>query len=279
MASLNLKADATCDATSAADGISKLLQLSNSALGDLQKLSESAEHTTSLLRNIDENLQGTNDRQLGINQLLEASQKLEGLSSWTQNCEGIGQTLERLETNQKALTNTLGELQSLFATGHDSGSLPRRREESGNLEASDLLDIKEGVTRVLRRLDRFADEIKTASGVEGTKATQKVVESFSEYHSSTKQEMLNLLNKVSCEQKAQVDRVVRNTSGMSEEFAEIRLNQSTALKQLQSLKDELIQMDTSGMFARLESSQEKSVQHVTRMVEPVSAELKNMQVR
>lgn len=277
LASLNLKADATCDATFTADGISKLLQLSNSALGDLQKLSESAEHTTSLLRNIDENLQGTNDRKLGINQLLEASQKLEGLSSWTQNCDGIGQTLERLETNQKALTNTLGELQSLLATGNDSGSLLRQKEESGNLEASDLSDIKEGVTRVLRRLDRFADEIKMASSAEGTKATQKVVESFSEYHSSTKQEMLNLLNKVSCEQKAQVDRVVRNTSGMSEEFAEIRLNQSTALKQLQSLKDELIQMDTSGMFARLESSQEKSAQCVTRMVEPVSAELKSMQ--
>ncbi|KAL3222499.1 hypothetical protein MRX96_004957 [Rhipicephalus microplus] len=121
---------------------------------------------------------------------------------------------------------------------------------SATVASADLSDIREGVGRVLDRLDFYADEIKKAS-----------------------QSEVIWLRRAGCD-----DEEAFNGSALSDEFAEIRLNQSTALRELQSLKDELIQMDTSGMFARLESCHERGIQQVSKIVEPVSTELKSMQV-
>ncbi|XP_049272982.1 ankycorbin [Rhipicephalus sanguineus] len=312
LASLNLKADSVHSIERAEEGIARLLSLSTSALRDLQKLSESAEQTSRVLHGIDNSLHAKrydmgSDR--NANNLLEgdANNQLATTASWTQNFGGINQTLERLEANQRVLTDTLEEIQAVLASKMSSGSAPREALDSSYLPSNghvatapsataasaDLSDIKEGVGRVLDRLDFYADEIKKASQSEVTNATQKVVEAFAEYHAATKQEMLNLLNKVaSSQQKALTtsgvghlaakgcrgDEEAFNGSALSDEFAEIRLNQSTALRELQSLKDELIQMDTSGMFARLESCHERGIEQVSRIVEPVSTELKSMQV-
>nr|XP_037281328.1 ankyrin repeat domain-containing protein 26-like isoform X2 [Rhipicephalus microplus] len=312
LASLNLKADSAHSIERAEEGIARLLTLSTSALKDLQKLSESAEQTSRVLHSIDNSFHAKrydlgSDR--NANNLLEddANNQLATTASLTQNFGGINQTLERLETNQKVLTDTLEEIQAVLASKMSSGSAPREELNSSYLPSNghiaavpsataasaDLSDIREGVGRVLDRLDFYADEIKKASQSEVTNATQKVVEAFAEYHAATKQEMLNLLNKVASSQKNALatstaghlaakgscdDEEAFNGSALSDEFAEIRLNQSTALRELQSLKDELIQMDTSGMFARLESCHERGIQQVSKIVEPVSTELKSMQV-
>uniref|UniRef100_A0A131YHU6 Ankyrin n=1 Tax=Rhipicephalus appendiculatus TaxID=34631 RepID=A0A131YHU6_RHIAP len=312
LASLNLKADSAHGIERAEEGIARLLSLSTSALRDLQKLSESAEQTSRVLHGIDNSLHAKrydfgSDR--NANNLLEgdANNQLATTASWTQNFGGINQTLERLEANQRVLTDTLEEIQAVLASKMSSGSAPREALDSSYLPSNghiaavpsataastDLSDIREGVGRVLDRLDFYADEIKKASQSEVTNATQKVVEAFAEYHAATKQEMLNLLNKVASSQKnaratstaghlaakgCRDDEEAFNGSAMSDEFAEIRLNQSTALRELQSLKDELIQMDTSGMFARLESCHERGIEQVSKIVEPVSTELKSMQV-
>ncbi|KAL1436652.1 hypothetical protein MTO96_049546 [Rhipicephalus appendiculatus] len=312
LASLNLKADSAHGIERAEEGIARLLSLSTSALRDLQKLSESAEQTSRVLHGIDNSLHAKrydfgSDR--NANNLLEgdANNQLATTASWTQNFGGINQTLERLEANQRVLTDTLEEIQAVLASKMSSGSAPREALDSSYLPSNghiaavpsataastDLSDIREGVGRVLDRLDFYADEIKKASQSEVTNATQKVVEAFAEYHAATKQEMLNLLNKVASSQKnaratstaghlaakgCRDDEEAFNGSAMPDEFAEIRLNQSTALRELQSLKDELIQMDTSGMFARLESCHERGIEQVSKIVEPVSTELKSMQV-
>lgn len=304
LTSLNQKADSAHNIERAEEGISKLLNLSTSALRDLQKLSESAEHASALLHSIDGNLQSkghvslTADR--NENELLndhdDDNLNRASATTWTHSLGGINETLGRLEANQRVLTDTLEEIQGVLASklsGGSPGSEPRALLSNGDVAAapavtsSDLSDIKEGVGRVLDRLDFYADEIRKASRSEVASATQKVVEAFGEYHSATKQEMLNLLNKISSQQSALATNASHsvgceqqdalNASALSDGFAEIRLNQSTALRELQSLKDELIQMDTSGMFARLESCHEKSIEQVSRIVEPVSTELKSMQ--
>ncbi|KAH6929068.1 hypothetical protein HPB50_022543 [Hyalomma asiaticum] len=312
LTSLNLKADSAHSIERAEEGIAKLLSLSTSALRDLQKLSESAEQTSHLLHGIDNSLHAKgydfgSDR--NANKLLEGdtNNQLATTASWTQNFGGINETLERLEANQRVLTNTLEEIQAVLASKISSGSVPREALDSSYLPSngqianvpsvaaagSDLSDIREGVGRVLDRLDFYADEIKKASQSEVANATQKVVEAFAEYHAATKQEMLNLLNKIASSQQnapatsgtshllgksCRDDEEAFNGSALTDEFAEIRLNQSTALRELQSLKDELIQMDTSGMFARLESCHERGIEQVSKIVEPVSTELKSMQV-
>ncbi|XP_037579414.1 ankycorbin [Dermacentor silvarum] len=309
LASLNLKADSAHSIERAEEGISRLLSLSTSALKDLQKLSESAEQTSHLLHGIDNSLH-TKGYDLGsdrnANRLFEGDNNQLMTTTWTQNFGSINDTLERLETNQRVLTDTLEEIQAVLASKVSSGSAPQEALNSLYLPsnghivtvpsaaaAPDLSDIREGVGRVLDRLDFYADEIKKASQSEVANATQRVVEAFAEYHAATKQEMLNLLNKVgSSQQNALVasstghsvvqccrdDEEAFNGSALSDGFAEIRLNQSTALRELQSLKDELIQMDTSGMFARLESCHEKGIEQVSKIVQPVSTELKSMQV-
>ncbi|XP_075551993.1 uncharacterized protein LOC142585259 isoform X1 [Dermacentor variabilis] len=307
LASLNLKADSAHSIERAEEGISKLLSLSTSALKDLQKLSESAEQTSHLLHGIDNSLH-VKGYDLGsdrnANRLLEGDNNQFTTTTWTQNFGSINDTLERLETNQRVLTDTLEEIQAVLASKVSSGSAPHEALNSSYLPsnghvaavasaAPDLSDIREGVGRVLDRLDFYAEEIKKASQSEVANATQKVVEAFAEYHAATKQEMLNLLNKVgpsrqnalaassgshSVAQCCRDDEDAFNGSALSDGFAEIRLNQSTALRELQSLKDELIQMDTSGMFARLESCHERGIEQVSKIVQPVSTELKSMQV-
>lgn len=300
LTSLNQKADSAHNIERAEEGISKLLNLSTSALKDLQKLSESAEHASLLLHSIDGNLQKghvslTTDRNENgpFNDHDDDNNLRASATTWTQSFGGINDTLGRLEANQRVLTNTLEEIQGVLASklSGSAGSEPRASLSNGDVAAvtpSDLSDIKEGVGRVLDRLDFYADEIRKASRSEVASATQKVVEAFGEYHSATKQEMLNLLNKISSQQSALAANTSRlaagceeqdalNASALSDGFAEVRLNQSTALRELQSLKDELIQMDTSGMFARLESCHEKSIEQVSKIVEPVSTELKSMQ--
>lgn len=304
LTSLNLKADSAHSIERAEEGISRLLNLSTSALKDLQKLSESAEHTSELLRSIDGSL--FQPKGFGAdnnaNRLLEEDNN-QLTTTWTNNFGSINQTLERLEANQRVLTDTLEEIQTVLASKVSSGSVPHELLESACLSsnghqagntatAADLSDIKEGVSRILDRLDFYADEIRKASQSEVASATQKVVEAFGEYHSATKQEMLNLLNKLPSQESILTAAAtpgasnsaavcghednVFNGSALSDGFAEIRLNQSTALRELQSLKDELIQMDTSGMFAQLESCQERGIEQVTKMVEPVSTELRSM---
>ncbi|XP_077539796.1 uncharacterized protein LOC144152401 isoform X2 [Haemaphysalis longicornis] len=295
LTSLNQKADSAHNIERAEEGISKLLNLSTSALRDLQKLSESAEHASLLLHSIDGNLQKghvslNTDR--NENGLLNDHDEDNNLRASAASFGGINETLGRLEANQQVLTNTLEKIQGVLTKlSGSAGSEPHASLSNGGVAAvtpSDLSDIKEGVGRVLDRLDFYADEIRKASRSEVASATQKVVEAFGEYHSATKQEMLNLLNKISSQQSALAANASRsavgceeqdalNATALSDGFAEIRLNQSTALRELQSLKDELIQMDTSGMFARLESCHEKGVEQVSRIVEPVSTELKSMQ--
>ncbi|KAK8784970.1 hypothetical protein V5799_008664 [Amblyomma americanum] len=302
LTSLNLKADSAHSIERAEEGISKLLNLSASALKDLQRLSESAEHTSELLRSIDGSLLQSKGYDLGAdknaNRLLEDDNN-QLTTTWTHDFGSINQTLERLEANQRVLTDTLEEIQAVLASKVSSGSVSRELHDSLNghfagdkTATADLSDIKEGVSRILDRLDFYADEIRKASQSEVASATQKVVEAFGEYHAATKQEMLNLLNKLPSQQSTLTataapgashlavvcrhEDSVFNGSALSDGFAEIKLNQSTALRELQSLKDELIQMDTSGMFAQLESCQERGIEQVSKMVEPVSTELRSM---
>ncbi|XP_077488454.1 uncharacterized protein LOC144099188 isoform X3 [Amblyomma americanum] len=302
LTSLNLKADSAHSIERAEEGISKLLNLSTSALKDLQRLSESAEHTSELLRSIDGSLLQSKGYDLGAdknaNRLLEDDNN-QLTTTWTHDFGSINQTLERLEANQRVLTDTLEEIQAVLASKVSSGSVSRELHDSLNghfagdkTATADLSDIKEGVSRILDRLDFYADEIRKASQSEVASATQKVVEAFGEYHAATKQEMLNLLNKLPSQQSTLTataapgashsavvchhEDSVFNGSALSDGFAEIKLNQSTALRELQSLKDELIQMDTSGMFAQLESCQERGIEQVSKMVEPVSTELRSM---
>ncbi|XP_064488791.1 ankycorbin-like isoform X2 [Ornithodoros turicata] len=309
LASLNAKVitDAKESSLPLPEEITSLIQISRSSLSDLQNLNTNVNQTAQLLQSISENLQNSNDQGKAIGSSLDDLQEAIGNSSRSllsvsdtlhtlaSDRSNICETLERLEANQKLLTNTLNEFQSLinksgldFSLGKDNVS--EAKEFIGNHgthgstpNPDDLTDLKESIARVLNKLDCFAEEIKNVSESKAEDVARKVADSFEEYHNITKQEMLNLMNKVSCNQEAVVkasftlsEHQKAHDAKLSEEFDYLKLNQSKALEQLQSLKDELIRMDSSGMFDKLESMQIGTVGKISSIIEPVSTELKSI---
>lgn len=307
LASLNAKASVEMERTCMpmAEDISALVKISNSTLSDLQNLNINVDQTSQLLQNISENLQNSSAQGKTIelsldnlHQLIDDSSKhlvstVTGLQTLASDSSSICETLERLEANQKFLADTLGELQALISkscyslTPDKAMPLSPQKTVARSSEEcpvrDDPHDIKEGIARVLNKLDSFADEIKNASHSEAEDVARKIAESFEEYHTITKQDMLNLMNKISSDQEmiAKVsaslnERQKCQDAQLSAEFADLKLNQSRALEELQSLRDELIRMDASGMFEKIETIHADAAGKIFGTMEPVSTELKSL---